>query len=148
VPLRLRDGTPVWLTSTEPAGAGDERAEIVATGVDARVIGRVAYRRVYGPRAVLTLAVDDELSPLGLPEALIASAGLAAAAGGISTFMIRVPTAEYPLLALLVARFGARCTCEPSFVDAELATVSRVAENYRLGLAVGTDVSQSAPDDA
>jgi len=120
VPLRLRDGTPVWLRSTELAHARDECAEIVADLAERRVIGRVSYRRVYGPRAVLTLAVDDRYWPLGLSEALIGSIGPLATAAGISKFLIRIPASDDRMLALLVDDFAARCMREGSYIDAEI----------------------------
>lgn len=120
--LRLRDGTPVWLHASDPADAHGERAEIVALGRDGCDLGRVGYRRIYGPRAVLTLAVDDESSSRGLAEALIAAVAATAAGAGIATLMIRVAASDERLLGMLARAFAARWRREGSHVDVELRT--------------------------
>lgn len=119
-PLCLCDGTPVWLRSTGPATDCDERAELLAEDAGGRAVGRVAYRRVYGPRAVLTLEVDDELWPLGLPEALIAGVGPLAATGGISTLLVRIPESDERLLGLLLDEFAARLMRDMQDVEVEV----------------------------
>ncbi len=124
VPLRLRDGLAVWLRSIEAASASDERAEIVAEDAGGRVVGRVAYRRVYGLRAVLTLTVDETFWHCGLPEALIADIGPMAVAGGISRFLMRIPASDERLLRMLVDDFAARCSLDGSDADVELDAAS------------------------
>ena len=121
VPRRLRDGTPVWLRTVDPASPVEEHAAIVAEEAAGHAVGRVAYRRVYGPRADLTLAVDDELWPCGLAELLIAGIGPIAAVGGISRFLVRVAVFDERLLALLAGELGTRWRREGSYVDVELA---------------------------
>ena len=120
-PLRLGERTTVWLRDAEPPGACDERAEIFAEESRGLVVGRAAYTRVYGPRAALTLDVADAYWQPGLPAALLVILGQRAAAGGISTFLIRVPAPDDRLLALLTDGFGARISREGGAVAVELA---------------------------
>lgn len=122
VALRLSDGRPAWLRAC--ANRPDEHAEIVAADADGRVVGRAEYRRVYGPRAVLTLTVDDELRCPGLAGAMIAAIASIAAAAEISTLLMRVPLSDDRLLALLADEFGARCRRDVSCVDVELDAVA------------------------
>jgi GNAT superfamily N-acetyltransferase len=126
--VRLHDATTVWLCAgacgASPAGDEDE---IAARDADGRALGRVAYRRVYGPRAVLALEVDDALWHRGLPAALLAAACDRAAAHGSSTFLVRVRAGDLRLLALLRERFAAGEVRDGGFVDVELATVARTA---------------------
>ncbi len=119
-PLRLGDGSRVWLRQAEPPGAADERAEIFAEEARGLVVGRAAYTRVYGPRASLTLYVADAYWP-GLAAALLGILGERAAAGGISTFMLRVPIVDHRLLVLLTDAFAARISREGLYLDVELA---------------------------
>ena len=118
--LRLDDGTVVWLRCSQPAGVRDERAEVVADAIARPGVGRAAYRRVYGPRAVLTVALDEELWPAGLATALIAAIGAIAAAAGISTFLLRVSPTDERLLDVLAGEFAARCRRDGADVDVEL----------------------------
>ncbi len=122
VRLRLGDGRPVWLRAC--VDKPDEDAEIVAADADGRVVGRAGYRRVYGPRAVLTLTVDDELLSAGLAETMIATISSIAAAADISKLLMRVPLSDDRLLGLLVDGFGARCRRDVSYVDLELDAVA------------------------
>lgn len=119
VPLRLRDGTVVWLRSIEP-DAPAERAEVVATVRDGRDVGRAGYRRVYGPRALLTLTIVEDLWPSGLARELVGSIGAVAAGAGIATFLVRVSVWEDRLLELLVDELGGRSRREGSYVDVDL----------------------------
>lgn len=120
--LRLHDGTPVSLR-TPWADMPEERAEIVAEDADGRIIGRAEYRRVYGPRAVLTLTVDDKLSRGGLAEPMIATISSIAAAAAISKLLLRVPLSDERLLGWLVDDLGARCRRDASYVEVELDAV-------------------------
>jgi hypothetical protein len=119
VPLRLCDGTVVWLRSTEP-NAPAERAEIVAELRGGRDVGRAGYRRVYGLRAVLTLTIVEDLWPSGLARELVSSIGAVAAAAGIATFLVRVSVCEDRLLELLVDELGGRSRREGTYVDVDL----------------------------
>lgn len=121
VPLRLRDGTPAWLRAW--ADAPGEHAEIVADDAGGRVVGRAEYRRVYGPRAALTLMVDDKLLCAGLAEAMIGTISSIAAAAAISKLLMRVPLCDERLVGLLVD-FGARCRRDASYADIELDAVT------------------------
>jgi hypothetical protein len=123
-PLRLRDGTAVWLRGTGPRDPCDERAEIVAEESRGLAVGRSGYTRVYGPRAALTLDVADPYWQRGLPAALLAVLGRRAATGGISTFMIRVPVVDERLLELLADGCGARLSREGLHLDVEFAVAA------------------------
>ncbi len=120
VPLRLGDGVAAWLCSLESASAPDEHAEVVAEDPGGRVIGRVAYRRIYGLRAELTLTVDATYWNAGLPQTLIGSIGRVAAAGGIARFLMRIPASDERLLRMLVDDFSGRCRLDGSHADVEL----------------------------
>lgn len=120
--LLLGDGTAVWLRHAEIAGRPDQREEIAALDPHARRVGVTSYERVYGPRAFVTLAVDDEYWHRGLPEALLRRLCASAAARGISTFIVRVQASDVRLLGLLRHGFAARWRREGSYVDAEFAT--------------------------
>lgn len=115
-------------SAPSPGSAGpasDERA-VAAFDADGRTLGRVEYRRVYGPRAVLTLDIDDAHWHRGLPEMLLADACEHAAADGISTFLMRARAGDVRLLALLREEFAAREVRDGRFaeVDVELATAA------------------------
>jgi hypothetical protein len=116
----LRDGTAVWLHSLEPESVRDERAEIAARDGDGRTVGRAGYRRVYGPRAVLTLEADDPLWAAGLPAVLLASAGRCADAGGITTFLIGVSSFDGRLLLLLSGGVLRPSPSRTAYLDIEL----------------------------
>lgn len=120
--LLLGDGTSVWLRHADVAACPGERQEIAALDPHGRRVGVTTYERVYGPRAVVTLAVDDDYWHRGLPEALLTRLSACAALYGISTFIVRVEAWDVRLLALLRRAFGARSRREGSFVDAEFAT--------------------------
>ncbi|MDX6681412.1 MAG: hypothetical protein QOG94_1451 [Solirubrobacteraceae bacterium] len=125
-PERLIDGCAVWLRAVDDAAATPgERATLVARDADGRALGSVAYARVYGPRAELSLEVDAALWHRGLPELLVAGACASAARFGISTFLARVPAADVRLLALLRERFAARESRDGATVAVEFATRRR-----------------------
>ncbi|MEY2514178.1 MAG: hypothetical protein QOJ89_1536 [bacterium] len=117
----LRDGTLVWPRFVQPPSACEERAEIVAVDAARRVAGRAAYRRVYGPRAALSLEVGDAYWRRGLPAALLEQIRALAALGGISTLMLRAPASDACMIALLCDELGARSRDEGQEVDIELA---------------------------
>ena len=120
--MALRDvGGQITLRDTEPRDACAERAEIVAEDACGLVVGRAAYARVYGPRAALTLEVGEPTWQHGLPAALLGRLGARAAAGGIATFLIRVPLCDERLIALLVGDFAARIRRDASELDTEFA---------------------------
>ncbi|MGH2941632.1 MAG: hypothetical protein ACRDLN_02490 [Solirubrobacteraceae bacterium] len=102
---------------------GDPGAEVVANDLDGRTVARAAYTRVYGPRAVITLDVDDPFWHRGLPETLLADLCLRAARAGISTFLARARASDVRLLAMLRREFSARESRDGQYVDIELSTV-------------------------
>jgi len=110
----------VWLRP----GAEDPRtggpAELVARDADGRTVGRAAYRRVYGPRAELSIDVDDAFWHRDLPAVLVASLREHAAAAGISTLLMMVPASDVRLVALLCQDFAARARRDGAQVDIEL----------------------------
>lgn len=119
--LRLHDGTPVWLrpgAEEDPQTGGP--AELVARAADGRTVGRAAYRRVYGPRAELSIEVDDAFWHRDLPAVLIASLREHAAAAGISTLLVNVSASDVRLVALLCQDFAARARRDDARVDVEL----------------------------
>jgi hypothetical protein len=87
--LTLPGTWPVLLRERGPGPRG-ERAAILAEDTTGARVGRAEYARVYGPRAVLAVDVEDRFWPLGLPEALVASLCGLAARHGISTLLARV----------------------------------------------------------
>jgi hypothetical protein len=117
----LRDGTLVWPRFAQPPSACEERAEIVAEDAARRVVGSAAYRRVYGPRAVLSLEASDGYWRRGLPAVLLDQIRALAALGGISTLLLRAPVTDERMLALLRGMPGARSRAEDRHVDFELA---------------------------
>jgi hypothetical protein len=121
VRVRLHEGTVVSLALDEPGAAPGDRAELAARDAGGRLVGRVAYRRVYGPRAELAIDVDDAYWHRGLPALLIGSLRERAHASGISTFLGTAGASDVRLLALLSAEFGARCTRDGRHVRFELA---------------------------
>ncbi|MEA2195193.1 MAG: hypothetical protein QOG42_1627, partial [Solirubrobacteraceae bacterium] len=114
-------GSLVWLRAPVLDLRG-ERAAIVAADATGRSVGHAAYERVYGPRAVLTLDVEDDYWPLGLPEALLFDLCRHAAGGGIAILIARVREPDARLLALLLGQFGAREAPAADGVDLEIAT--------------------------
>jgi GNAT superfamily N-acetyltransferase len=119
--LSLHDGTAVRLHAVA-AVPGDERAEIAAVDADGRIVGRVTYARVYGPRAEVALDVDAAFWHLGLPRALLDRSRDRAACLGISTFLARVPASDVRLLALLRHEFAASESRHGQHVDVEFST--------------------------
>lgn len=124
LPLRLRDGTVVWVCARGGDGGvladRDERAAIVAMDAAGVTVGRAAYARVYGPRATLEIEVDDGYWHRGLPELLLAGLCLRAARFGVSVLLARVCAADLRLIALLRWQFAARETRDGAHVDIEL----------------------------
>jgi CBS domain-containing protein len=124
----LRDGTTVALRTIDVdrhgAFCGEEHAAIVAEAED-RTVGRAAYSRVYGPRALLTLDVDEAFWHCGLRELLLARLCARAACVAIWTFVIRVGASDVRLVALLREQFAARGTRDGAHVDLELPTATR-----------------------
>jgi hypothetical protein len=118
--LRLRDGTPVTLQTSDAAIGGDDRATIAAQAED-HIAGEVSYARVYGPRAMLWIEVEDAFWHRGLPELLLTELCSRAAQLGIATFLVRVPAGDIRLLALLCERFAARSRRDGGHVDVEFA---------------------------
>jgi GNAT superfamily N-acetyltransferase len=135
--LRLHDGTAVRLHTIgrdrDAAALGDDRVEIAAEDADGRTVGRIAYARVYGPRAEVALKVDDGFWHRGLPQALLERMCARAAGLGISTFLARVRASDVRLLALLRHEFSARESRNGPHVDVEFATAagSAVRVNHR-----------------
>ena len=119
--MRLHDGTLVCLALDEPGVVPGERAQLSAHDGDGQLVGRVAYQQVYGPRAELSIDVDDAYWHRGLPALLIGSLRERAVTSGISTFLITARASDIRLLALLSGDFGARCTRDGALVGAELA---------------------------
>ena len=117
----LRDGTSIALRTVDVDRCGEEHAAVVAEA-GGRTVGRAAYARVYGPRALLTLDVDEAFWHRGLRELLLARLCARAACAGISTFVIRARAADVRLVALLRAQFAARGTRDGAHVDLELPT--------------------------
>jgi GNAT superfamily N-acetyltransferase len=124
--VRLLDGTTARLSAIDldmgPGHAFDDRVVLIADDGCGRMIGRAAFGRVYGPRAVLELEVDPALWHFGLPAILLERLCARAARAGIVALIARVPAAQVELLALLRAEFGARGTCEGAYVDVEFST--------------------------
>jgi hypothetical protein len=131
-PVDLRNGSAVWLHAIAPDSVRDERGELAAMDADGRTVGWIAYRRVYGPRAELTLEVDDALWHAGLPEALLGSAGRRADAGGIATFLVSVARSDGRLLLLLSDGVVRASPTRTGWLDVEL----RVLRARRLRRAI------------
>jgi hypothetical protein len=123
-PLTLPDGAVVGLRRAGLDSVRGEGESLVASDARGRVVGRVAYARVYGPRAFVTIEVGDAHWHHGLPGALLARLCAGAAQAGISTFLLRVPASELRLLALLRETFSARDSRDGAFLDAELQTTA------------------------
>ncbi len=123
----LRDGAQVALRAIDVdrhgVFCGEEHAAIVAEA-DGATVGRAAYSRVYGPRALLTLDVDEAFWHRGVRELLLARLCARAACAGISTFVIRVRASDVRLIALLREQFAARGTRDGAHVDLELPTAT------------------------
>lgn len=85
--LSLHDDTSVGLRLHDTAQAGADGAEILAVAGDGAHIGRTTYARLYGPRAELTLDVDDGFWHRGVPGALLDELVAHAASRGISTLI-------------------------------------------------------------
>lgn len=123
--LFVRGGLAVRLREVDVEGAGvlgDEYACIAAEDREGRTVGRAVYRRVYGPRAELTLEIDDALWHSGLPALLVASLCQHAARVGITKLLARVPARDIVLLALLREDFAGHETRDGTHVDVELST--------------------------
>jgi CBS domain-containing protein len=129
----LHDETPVALRAIDVdrhgAFCGEEHAAIVAEA-DGGTVGRAAYSRVYGPRALLTLDVDEAFWHRGLRELLLARLCARAACAGISTLVIRARASDVRLLALLREQFAAHGTRDGAHVDLELPTATRARSGW------------------
>jgi GNAT superfamily N-acetyltransferase len=108
----------------DAAVAGTDGAEIEAIDADGRLVGRLAFARVYGPRAEVVLEVDDAFWHRGLPQALLDRGCGRAACRGISTFLVRVQAADVRVLALLRQEFAARESRHGTYVDVEFSTAT------------------------
>jgi GNAT superfamily N-acetyltransferase len=124
--LRLYDMTAFKLRmiDLERDAVGD-RATIVAE-VDGSICGNASYVRVYGPRAVLLIDVDDAFWQHGLPGALLTALCARATRLGIATFLVRVCAADIRLLALLREEFGAHGRRDGAYVELQFS-----AERWR-----------------
>jgi len=109
------------------AASRGDRVALVAQDAAGVTLGRVAYSRLYGPRAELTLDVDAAFWHSGVPALLLVAASDHAARAGISMFLVRVPAADVWMLALLREHFAARESRDGAFVAAEFATTARLA---------------------
>lgn len=107
-----------------PALPEDERIAVVAR-VGGQVAGEASYQRIYGPRAVLSLDVDEAFWHLGTPQRLIAALGEQASLLGIATFLIRVRASDLRLLAMLREDFGARGRRDGGFVELQFPASGR-----------------------
>ncbi len=129
----MRDGTAVALRTIDVdrhgAFCGEEHAAIVAEA-GGGTVGRAAYATVYGPRAQLTLDVDEAFWHRGLRELLLARLCARAACAGISTFVFRVRASDVRLLALLREQFAARGSRDGAHVDLELPTAIRAGSGW------------------
>jgi CBS domain-containing protein len=129
----LPDGTVVRLRHADLRATRDEGEEITARDANDHVVGRVAYRRIYGPRATVTIDVDDGYWHRGLPAVLLARLGETAALFGITTFIVRAPAADSRLLALLRETVGAHRSGDGPFVDMEFATAAASSSGEQPG---------------
>ena len=122
------DGAMIELRTIElgrhPALAEDERIAVVAQ-VGGHVAGEASYQRIYGPRAVLSLDVDDALWHHGTPQLLIAALAERASLLGIATFLMRVRASNLRLLAMLREDFGARGRRDGGYVELEFPATGR-----------------------
>jgi GNAT superfamily N-acetyltransferase len=118
--LCLRDGTAVALRTSDDS----ERAAIAAQAED-RIAGEVSYARVYGPRAEVSIAIDDAFWHRGLPELLLSALGAHAARLGITTFLVRARAGDVRLLALLCERYAARACRDGAYVDLEFPVAAQ-----------------------
>jgi GNAT superfamily N-acetyltransferase len=122
-PLMLADGSSVRLAVRGMDAAG-EWARILASDATGRVVGHAAFARVYGPRAELTLVVDDAYWDRGLADALLTTLRARAAEHGIATLLVRVRAFDVRLLALLRRAGAVGETASGGGVDVELPTGS------------------------
>jgi GNAT superfamily N-acetyltransferase len=121
----VREDSPLQLRIAGPEGgaaAPDGDRAAIAAVVEGQVVGRASYTRVYGPRAELSLVIDEAHWHLGLPETLLDAISTHAAGFGITTFLMRVSAADVRLLALLRQGFDARGRRESAHVEIEFET--------------------------
>jgi hypothetical protein len=121
--LLLSDGSTVALRAHAFDVRG-ERAAIFAHDASGRTVGSAEYARIYGPRAELTLMVDERLWPVELPAVMLAILCRRAADEGITTLLARVHEGEPRLPALLREHFDARESPAGDAVDLAIATAS------------------------
>jgi hypothetical protein len=105
--------------------ACDEDGGSIVARAAGRVAGRASYTRVYGPRAALSIEVDDAYWHRGLPGVLIDALAARAARVGIMRFLLRVPASDVRLLALLREDYATRERRDGAFVDVECDTAER-----------------------
>jgi hypothetical protein len=124
-PPLVGDATTLQLRTADlegAAGAPDGDRAAIAAVVEGQVVGRASYTRVYGPRAELSLVIDDVHWYGGLPETLLAAISTHAAGFGITTFLMRLCAADVRLLALLREDFAARGRRDSAHVEIEFET--------------------------
>lgn len=119
--LVLGDGSSVRLAVRGLDSAG-EWARILAADAAGLVVGRAAYARVYGPRAELTLVVDDAYWDRGLADGLLTALRARAAEHGVATLLVRVRPSDVRLLALLRRAGAIGETASGGRVDVQLPT--------------------------
>lgn len=122
--LVLPDGSSLRLSARE-LDVGGDWARILASDAAGRVVGRVAYVRVHGPHAELTLRVADAYWDRGLGDALLARLRTDAADHGIATLLARVRAPDVRLLALLRRAGATGETANGGGVDVELTASPR-----------------------
>lgn len=122
------DGGTIELRAIElarhPALPEDEHIAVVAQ-VGGHVAGQASYQRIYGPRAMLSLDVDDAFWRHGTPQLLIAALAERASLLGIGTFRMRVRASDLRLLAMLREDFGARGARDGGYVELEFPATGR-----------------------
>lgn len=120
--MTLPDGTMVSLRSGAILSDGTAGAEFLAADAYGEDVGRGAYVRLYGPRAEMTLDVDEGFWHRGVPGALLDALVAHAAREGISTLLARVHASDVRMVALLRERVHARTTRDGAHVHVEFAT--------------------------
>jgi len=126
--LTLPAGSPLRLCAA--ASAADAGA--ITALLDGVVVGRVSYERVYGPRAQLSLDVDDAHWHCGLADTLLVAVSLLAARRGIARFLMRVGAADLQLLTLLREDFAAIERREDGEVAVEFTTSPPAGAHERM----------------
>lgn len=136
LPLPLHGGDDVWLRLDAPASDDAWTAEEVrlyATDAGGAVVGYAAYVRVYGPRAAMTLDVDEAFWHSGLAELLVVCVRALAARAEISALLLRACAGDVRLLAMLRERFAAREDRDGDVVAVEISTDERRGRDRAAG---------------